>query len=164
MVGNKGRKRKWELYQKAKEWVSPVPFPKVYGFDNKRTLDDFVKHFKISKDEAQKLVNRLIEEGKLIKCEDDKYESIRICSMCGKKFDGWDIQGDNHFVHHFGYGSKHDLEVFEADLCLDCFDKVVDTILPLFPKSPLEPIEVYQDKSGGEMYIQRVNRHDNDPY
>lgn len=61
-----------------------------------------------------------------------------ICSMCNKELDYFDLQENFRFNHHFGYGSKYDLQKIDIVLCCDCMDKVLDKILPLFEKSPLE--------------------------
>lgn len=50
------------------------------------------------------------------------------CNMCGKQFDLWDEQEKFGFHYHVGYGSKHDGETIDVDLCCDCFDQVYDQI------------------------------------
>lgn len=163
MAKNDKRARKWKLYYKAKEWIAP--YPEWFEKPNEYTLNDFVEHFKIKPDEAQKLIERLIYDKKLKKSDKEgTYIAIRICDICGKDFDNWDLQENHHHTYNFGYGSKHDLEYLEFDVCADCFDKIVDTILPLFPKSPLQDMECYQDKPLDPLYIQKVENHDNDPY
>lgn len=47
------------------------------------------------------------------------------CTMCGKKFDIQDKYADLHFKKKIGYGSVHDGEVLELNLCCKCFDDVV---------------------------------------
>lgn len=57
--------------------------------------------------------------------------------MCGKQFDIWDEQ-ENFGIHHLvGYGSKYDGERIEMDLCCDCFDKIIDTLIPMCVHSPI---------------------------
>ena len=54
----------------------------------------------------------------------------KVCNMCGKIFDLWDHQEDFCFDHYIGYGSVHDFEHMQLNLCCQCFDKVIDWILP----------------------------------
>ena len=63
--------------------------------------------------------------------------SGKICSMCGKKFDMWDVQEDFCFVRHIGYGSKYDMMGLHLNLCCDCFDKIADWFLSLCVNDPL---------------------------
>ena len=55
--------------------------------------------------------------------------NIKVCDMCGKKFDMWDIQEGFGFSYSVGYGSKHDGDNVSCDLCCDCFDKLLDEYL-----------------------------------
>lgn len=81
--------------------------------------------------------------------------------MCGKELDMWDLQEDFSFNHHVGYGSKYDCDVIHLALCCDCFDKVMDYIVPQCKISPItsiwEPVEPpHQDNAlQGE-----IRRHD----
>ena len=61
----------------------------------------------------------------------------KICHMCGKTFDLWDHQEDFCFDHHIGYGSAHDFERIQLNLCCQCFDKVIDWILPQCKHNPM---------------------------
>lgn len=50
---------------------------------------------------------------------------IRYCNKCGKKFDMWDEQ-ENYSIHTTaGYGSKHDGDEIELDLCCECMDELI---------------------------------------
>ena len=49
--------------------------------------------------------------------------------MCGKEFDEWDKQEGFGFHYICGYGSRHDEEEIECDLCCDCFDKLLEEYL-----------------------------------
>lgn len=49
------------------------------------------------------------------------------CNVCGKKFDFWDTQENYNIFTHCGYGSKHDGEIVDLDICCDCFDKMIDS-------------------------------------
>lgn len=60
-----------------------------------------------------------------------------ICNMCGKTFDEWDYQENFCFDTHIGYGSRYDLNRLRLNLCIDCFDKVLDFILPQCKENPL---------------------------
>ncbi len=137
----KERARKWQVYRAAKNWIRPVdPFRKEGHKDNYFTKEMFVEHLKVSEEEAEKVIVKLIKEKKLEKTEDEGvYKAVRICTMCGRYFDELDLLENNYIWHSFGYGSmKHDTEIFEADLCAGCYDKIIDIIIPLFPSSPLK--------------------------
>lgn len=49
------------------------------------------------------------------------------CNLCGKEMDFWDVQ-EAFSIQSFniGYGSKHDGEALELDLCCDCMDDLID--------------------------------------
>ena len=121
--------------------------------------------FQITLEEAQRLVDRLVEEKKLEKTDEDGvYKSVLICDMCGNHFDDWDLQENHKYKFSFGFGSRHDLEIIKWNLCAACFDKVIDTILPLFPKSPISQADLYNDVSKHESFIMSAYEHDNDPF
>lgn len=62
---------------------------------------------------------------------------MKKCNMCGKDFDMWDEQEDFCFEHVIGYGSKYDMHKVDLKLCCDCFDKVMDFILPQCKDDPM---------------------------
>ena len=80
----------------------------------------------------------------------------RVCSMCGKEFDELDLQEDFYFKHYIGYGSKYDLNIFEARLCCDCFDKILDTVLPMFKSNPLNEYEIVNE--GNKLIAKRKDK------
>lgn len=49
------------------------------------------------------------------------------CNKCGKKMDLFDIQEQFHFADRLGYGTKHDGDYIELDLCCDCMDALIDS-------------------------------------
>lgn len=53
------------------------------------------------------------------------------CTMCGKEFDIFDEQQGIEMDHRCGYGSHHDMSRIQLKLCNECFDKVMDKIIPL---------------------------------
>ena len=67
------------------------------------------------------------------------------CTMCGNELDDWDLDADFHFNRYIGFGSKYDLSIFEAHLCCKCFDKILDTILPMFKNNPLSEYEIVDE-------------------
>ena len=67
-----------------------------------------------------------------------------ICTMCGKKFDFWDTQENFCFDHHIGYGSKYDMQRVQIKLCCDCFDKVMDWVIPQCKHNPMSEYELGQ--------------------
>lgn len=68
---------------------------------------------------------------------------VKKCNVCGKEFDLWDEQAGFRLCDTIGYGSKHDGEYIELDLCCKCFDEVMDKILP---KCAINPFK----KQGGD--------------
>ena len=128
-MGKLSKKKKWNIYYKACDWIRPT-IDDVLNIKYFYNIDSFIEKFKISKEDAEKLIERLVTEGKLIKTKNEGiYEAVRICSICGKKFDEYDCQ-ENHYIHNFfGYGSKYDMDELEVDLCCKCYDNIVDIIL-----------------------------------
>lgn len=49
------------------------------------------------------------------------------CNRCGRPLDFWDLQED-FSIHKYelGYGTKHDGDSVDLQLCCDCFDKLVE--------------------------------------
>lgn len=62
---------------------------------------------------------------------------VRKCNCCGKEFDMWDEQEDFSMKRHVGYGSKFDGCVIDIDLCCNCFDGVLEDLIP---KCEINPI------------------------
>ena len=60
--------------------------------------------------------------------------------MCGEEFDCWDEQENFCFQHIIGYGSIHDGERIVINLCCNCFDKVIDIVVPICKTNPLNKI------------------------
>ena len=58
----------------------------------------------------------------------------KVCNMCGKSFDEWD--------YHIGYDSKYDLNRLRLNLCIECFDKVLDFIKPQCKINPLVEVKI----------------------
>ena len=76
-------------------------------------------------------------KDKIPKKEKPKIADIK-CTMCGKKFDIWDISlGDNQYDIFVNYPSKHDLKRLKFNFCVNCFDKVLDTIIPMCKLNPV---------------------------
>lgn len=67
----------------------------------------------------------------------------KVCNMCGKRFDMLDEQENFGFDYHVGYGSRHDLEHIQIRFCCDCFDNLVDGLIPKL-KVPMR-IEEYDE-------------------
>lgn len=65
---------------------------------------------------------------------------MKLCNMCGNKFDIWDEQA-NFGIHRIpSYGSKFDGERIELDLCCDCFDKIMDIVIPMCKENPIREV------------------------
>ena len=64
-------------------------------------------------------------------------KSVKKCSLCGKKFDMWDEEENFCFRHHFGYGSKYDCYQLDLKLYCNCFDGLMDELVPRCKTNPL---------------------------
>jgi hypothetical protein len=65
--------------------------------------------------------------------------------MCGNTLDEIDKDQDFHFKQWIGYGSRYDMNIFEARLCCDCFDKILDILLPMLKINPLTEYEIVSE-------------------
>ena len=81
-----------------------------------------------------------------------------ICTMCSKTLDEADKEQDFHFKQWIGYASKYDMNIFEARLCCDCFDKILDTVLPMFKSNPLTEYEIVSE--GNKLIAKRRRNKD----
>lgn len=59
------------------------------------------------------------------------------CTMCGELFGVFDYYENNCFTRHIGYDSKYDLNKLTLNLCIKCFDKILDFIVPQCKENPL---------------------------
>lgn len=50
----------------------------------------------------------------------------------------WDEQEDFSLYRHIGYGSKYDGDTIQLDMCCDCFDKLMDSLILKCAISPLK--------------------------
>ena len=60
-----------------------------------------------------------------------------LCNICGKELDDLDRQAFLSFNRVMTYGSKHDGECIQLDLCCNCFDNLLDKLLPMCKHSPI---------------------------
>ncbi|MBQ1186613.1 MAG: hypothetical protein IIX54_02870 [Clostridia bacterium] len=60
------------------------------------------------------------------------------CTICGKKFELHDMFAALCFEKQIGYGSVHDGETFNLNLCCDCFDKFADILNLICKKNIFE--------------------------
>ena len=65
--------------------------------------------------------------------------------MCEKELDEFDLEEKFSFNRYIGYGSKYDMNILDAKLCCGCFDKILDTLLPMFKINPLTEYEIFSD-------------------
>ena len=61
----------------------------------------------------------------------------RTCHLCGKQFNLWDERQDFSFERHVGYGSKYARKDIALNLCCNCFDKVMNWLLPQCAVDPM---------------------------
>lgn len=66
-----------------------------------------------------------------------KAKSVKRCTVCGKKFDMWDVQESFRFHHRVGYGSKYDGRDLNPNMCCACFDGLMDELVPRCKTNPL---------------------------
>lgn len=68
-----------------------------------------------------------------------------ICNVCGKEFDLYDRQ-EKFGIHTgvIGYGSKYDGGEISLDMCCDCFDRLMEDLIPKCKINPHE--ERYGDE------------------
>ena len=81
-------------------------------------------------------------------------EKELVCTMCGNKLDDCDLDANFHFQCYIGFGSTYDLSIFEARLCCKCYDKILDTIVPMFKYNPLSEYELVSE--GGCLVAKRI--------
>lgn len=62
---------------------------------------------------------------------------VPTCSMCGNAFNFWDQNQDFRVDRCIGFGSRYDLCRLQLNLCIECFDKVLDWLLPQCKLNPL---------------------------
>lgn len=71
-----------------------------------------------------------------------RVHTVKLCTMCGKKFDMWDEQENFSIRKTVGYGSGYDGSKINLQLCCGCFDKVLDMIVPMCKEIPVtDPYE-----------------------
>lgn len=63
----------------------------------------------------------------------------RYCNYCGKQIDNKDDYQHHHIYIPMWYGSKYDGDDVQADLCLECTDKLIDFLRPLCKYDPVVP-------------------------
>ncbi len=51
--------------------------------------------------------------------------TVKVCNMCGKELSFCD-RDQNFSIHsHFGYGSEHDGDILDLDLCRGCMETLI---------------------------------------
>lgn len=61
-----------------------------------------------------------------------------VCNMCGRDFNVLDEENAFHIRQEAGYPSKYDGCSINLDLCCDCFDSLIEYIVPKCKISPVE--------------------------
>ena len=51
--------------------------------------------------------------------------SEKVCNMCGKTLDDFDLQNNPNIHTTLCYGSKYDGSTIDLDLCSDCWDSIL---------------------------------------
>lgn len=77
-----------------------------------------------------------------------------ICNVCGKAIDQiFENQLVISIHNYIGYGSKHDGDKIDLDICADCFDKLVDGFREKCAINPLQEMEQYRETAIGEHVV-----------
>ena len=63
-----------------------------------------------------------------------------ICNICGKEFSDYDEQEQIGLHSQIGYGSKHDGDTIDLDICCDCFDILIDKLAKQCKINPIRHI------------------------
>jgi hypothetical protein len=78
--------------------------------------------------------------------------------MCEKELDEFDLQEKFSFKRYIGYGSKYDMNILDVKLCCDCFDKLLDAVLPMFKINPLTEYEIIVSDDGNKLIGRRKEK------
>jgi len=63
---------------------------------------------------------------------------IKICNMCSKEIEKRDLECNPFSLEHqFGYGSVHDMETLQIELCSRCQDKFTTYLIENCKISPI---------------------------
>lgn len=65
------------------------------------------------------------------------------CTMCGRQFTFLDAQEGFGFDYTCGHGTKFENRHIRIDLCCECFDKVMDFVIPICKENPIVSTEVH---------------------
>lgn len=60
------------------------------------------------------------------------------CTMCGNELDEFDTELNFSIHKKIGYGSIHDGDKLDLDLCCECFDKLMSVLRPMCGKDPIK--------------------------
>ena len=63
------------------------------------------------------------------------------CNVCGKELEMHDRVQNFGMHERFGYGSKFDGDSIDLDICCDCFEKLMDKLIPICKINPIVPEE-----------------------
>ena len=65
------------------------------------------------------------------------------CTMCGKQFTFLDSQEGFGFNYTCGHGTKFEDRHIKIDLCCECFDEVMDFVIPMCMENPIISTEAH---------------------
>lgn len=66
-----------------------------------------------------------------------------LCNVCGQTFTEFDEQEHIGIHTKIGYGSKHDGDIIDLDICCRCFDNLIDKLSSQCIISPIQKSEYY---------------------
>jgi len=75
------------------------------------------------------------------------YTGEQVCNICGEKFNILDERANFGLHYKVGFGSKYDLTKIDLNMCCNCFDKVLDYILPQCKIDPLTDVSFWYRNS-----------------
>lgn len=121
---------KMKIYKDACDNIMKDATTNGFGFGLKKQykISYFEEKYELTKADAVKLIEKLIEEERLEKVGDDQYNPIIKCSICGKISNK--IWFDKrHFERNFGADSKYKGHKLEMNFCSNCFDSIIDYLV-----------------------------------
>ena len=60
------------------------------------------------------------------------------CNICGRTIDEYDVESGFAIQYRPGWRSKYDNECVNVDLCVDCSDAMIDTLIALCKIHPIQ--------------------------
>lgn len=78
--------------------------------------------------------------------------NTRKCNICGREFDVFDSQENFSINKCLGYGTKHDGDYLNLNICCECMDKIIDNC-KISPTNETEYDEGLSDENLSNIYF-----------